>query len=162
MKTSKGKLDVSVASGDDTRVLSFGHLLRASHLDELPQLYSVLKGDMSLVGPRPYKGSHFERLPKESREIITSVKPGLTGSDSLIFIAEDEALKGLKNPEVIYLNFFLPEKAKQQIQYIQTQNNLTDLRLILKTLQVIFFSATYQKSVHYLRSLFRLTGKPDE
>mgnify|MGYP000663214081 CR=1 FL=1 len=87
-----------MASGDDARILPFGHFLRASHLDELPQLYSVVKGEMSLVGPRPYKSSHFERLPETSRRIIASVKPGLTGSDSLMFIAEDEALKGVENP----------------------------------------------------------------
>jgi len=98
MKASSNKLEASVASGDDARILPFGHFLRASHLDELPQLYSGVKGEMSLVGPRPYKSSHFERLPETSRRIIASVKPGLTGSDSLMFIAEDEALKGAEEP----------------------------------------------------------------
>tara|TARA_R110001592_G_scaffold103298_1_gene291120 strand:+ start:3231 stop:3941 length:711 start_codon:yes stop_codon:yes gene_type:complete len=154
MKANNSKFEVSVVSVDDARILSFGHFLRGSHLDELPQLYSVLKGDMSLVGPRPYKTLHFESLPQASRQIIASVKPGLTGSDSLMFIAEDEALKGLENPEAIYLKFFLPEKAKQQIQYIQTQSNRADLRLILKTFRVIFFRRSHQNSVCYLRSIY--------
>ena len=154
MKISKNESGASVASGDDQRVLSFGHFLRESHLDELPQLYSVLKGDMSLVGPRPYKASHFKRFSPDFRQIISSVKPGLTGSDSLIFIAEDQALKGLDNPEAVYLQCILPEKAKEQIKYIQTQSNLKDLRLILATLRAIFFRNTRRKSVCYLRSLF--------
>jgi len=154
MEASRSRSEASVVSGDDARVLWFGHFLRESHLDELPQLYSVLKGDMSLVGPRPYKPSHFERLSSDSRQIISSVRPGLTGSDSLIFIAEDEALKGLENPEAVYLKFFLPDKVEQQIQYIQTRSNLRDLRLILATLCAIFFRHTRRKSVRYLRSLF--------
>lgn len=161
MRASSNKLGASVASGDDTRILPFGHFLRTSHLDELPQLYSVLKGDMSLVGPRPYKSSHFERLPETSRQIIASVKPGLTGSDSLIFIAEDEALKGLESPETIYLKYFLPEKAKQQIQYIKTQSSWADLRLILKTLRTMFFKRGHQNSVKFLRRLFEDNHKRD-
>ena len=159
MKVQKDRLDASVASGDDQRILSYGHFLRSSHLDELPQLYNVLKGDMSLVGPRPYKSSHFERLPDASRRIIASVKPGLTGLDSLKFIAEDEALAGLENPEYVYLKFFLPEKAKLQIHYIQTHSIRADLLLILETLHAIFFKHAHQKSVRYLRSLFDNKGK---
>lgn len=154
MKASINKLEASVASGDDMRILPYGHFLRASHLDELPQLYSVLKGDMSLVGPRPYKLSHFERLPETSRRIIASVKPGLTGADSLVFIAEDEALKGVENPEVIYLKYFLPEKVKQQMEYIKTQSNWTDLRIIFDTFRAIFFKSTHPNSIRYLRCLF--------
>jgi lipopolysaccharide/colanic/teichoic acid biosynthesis glycosyltransferase len=158
MKVSSGKFEASVASGDDARVLPFGHFLRETHLDELPQLYSVLKGNMSLVGPRPYKSSHFESLPEDSSRIIASVKPGLTGLDSLMFIAEDEALKEVKNPEIIYLKYFLPEKAKQQLHYIKIQSNREDVRLIFATLRAMLFRHARHNSVYYLRSLFADKG----
>ena len=154
MKVSSADLAASVASGDDARILPFGHFLRKSHLDELPQLWHVLKGDMSLVGPRPYKISHFEKLSEASRRTIASVKPGLSGADALLFIAEDEALKGLENPEVVYLERFLPEKAKQQIEYIQTHSIRADLRLILQTLCALFSRRTHQNSIRYLRRLY--------
>jgi lipopolysaccharide/colanic/teichoic acid biosynthesis glycosyltransferase len=162
MRPNKGHQGASVASGDDLRILPFGHFLRNSHLDELPQLWNVLRGDMSLVGPRPYKPAHFARLPEASRHIIASIKPGLSGVDALLFIAEDEALKGLQNPEAVYLDYFLPEKAKQQIEYIQTQSLRTDLRLILQTLCALFSRRTRQNSIRYLRRLYEDKGKPKQ
>lgn len=154
MASGNGYHEASVASGDDVRILSFGHFLRNTHLDELPQLWHVLKGDMSLIGPRPYKPAHFQRLAEASRHIIASVKPGLSGADALLFIAEDEALKGLENPEAVYLDYFLPEKAKQQIEYIQTQSIRRDLRLIAQTLCALYSRRTRQNSIRYLRRLY--------
>lgn len=154
MKTAHQEQGATVASSDDTRILPYGHVLRESHLDELPQLWNVLKGDMSLIGPRPYKPSHFDRLSETSRQIITSVRPGLSGADSLTFIAEDEALRGLENPEAAYLDYILPEKVNHQIDYIENQSIRKDLLILLQTLKALVFGHTTGKSVNYLRSLF--------
>lgn len=155
MNSDQHQKGASVASSDDVRILPYGHFLRETHLDELPQLWSVLKGDMSLVGPRPYKPLHFETLPDASQQIITSVRPGLTGPDSLAFIAEDEALAGLENPEAMYLEYILPEKVALQIEYIQSQSIRKDVLIILQTLQAIVFGHTAGKSVHFIQNLFQ-------
>ncbi len=151
--------DSTVAGGDDPRILTYGHFLRRSHLDELPQLWHVLKGEMSLVGPRPYKISHFERLPETTRKIICSVKPGLTGSDALIFIAEDEALKGKNDPEALYLSYLLPAKATLQTHAIQTRNIRKDLCVLILSGYAIFSCKTKRRSITYLQSLLRSPHK---
>lgn len=143
----------TVAASDDARVHTLGHFLRRTHLDELPQLFNVLRGDMSLVGPRPYKPEHFDHLSEADRRLIVSVRPGLTGSDALLFIAEDSALCGHENPERLYLKYFLPEKARLQGLYVQSRSVGCDLRILAQTLVQLFSRTKKLRSLDYLTSL---------
>lgn len=143
----------TVAASDDTRVHALGRFLRDSHLDELPQLFNVLRGDMSLVGPRPYKPEHFHHLSEADRQLLVSVRPGLTGTDALCFIAEDSALSGHDNPERLYLTYFLPEKARLQCLYVQSCSIGLDLCILAQTLVQLFSRTKKLRSLDYLTSL---------
>lgn len=143
----------TVATSDDCRVHSFGRWLRRTHLDELPQLFNVLRGEMSLVGPRPYKPEHFDYLRDADQHCIVSVRPGLTGSDALHFIAEDAALSGQHNPEQIYLRFFLPEKARLQCLYVQSRSLGRDLSILVRTLVQLFSGRARHESIQALLRL---------
>ncbi len=122
----------------DSRVTSVGVYLRKLKLDELPQLFNVLLGDMSLVGPRPEVRKYTE-LYSQDDKIIFSVKPGITDYASIHFRNENEMLKAAKNPEQTYVNEILPIKIKLNKKYIHQNKKgiLLDLRIIFKTFWVI-------------------------
>jgi len=153
MKRPNGSGESTVATGNDPRILAFGRGLRRTHLDELPQLWNVLKGDMSLVGPRPFKPSHFSMLSEGDQALISSVRPGLTGPDALDFIAEDDALIGVTNPESVYLNAVMPEKVRRQIQYIHTRSVCMDIILIVRTLCAAFSQTSRRRSIDEVRAI---------
>lgn len=153
MKMDGDASSATVATSDDPRVHRLGRMLRNSHLDELPQLFNVLRGDMSLVGPRPYKPEHFDHLSEADRRLIVSVRPGLTGTDALRFIAEDSALSAHAEPERLYLTFFLPEKARLQGLYVQSRSVRRDLSILAQTLVQLFSGRARQRSLDYLTSL---------
>lgn len=124
----------------DPRVAGIGRFLRRSKLDELPQLINVLKGEMSLVGPRPEFMEYAERYKGKAEEIVYSIKPGMTDYASLWNIDEGELLKGAKGFEEIekrYYEKIYPEKARLQMKYIDEQSLWTDLKIIFLTLKTI-------------------------
>ena len=96
--------------GRDKRITRVGFLLRHYKLDELPQLINVFLGDMSLVGPRPEVPKYVEFYPESLREIVLSVRPGITCPSSLVFIRESQSLAKVKDPEDYYINYILPQK----------------------------------------------------
>lgn len=153
MKLDGDASSSTVAASDDPRVHALGRFLRGSHLDELPQLCNVLRGDMSLVGPRPYKPEHFDHLSDTEKRLIVSVRPGVTGTDALHFIAEDSALIGQNDPERLYLKFFLPEKARLQCLYVQSRSIGLDLRILAQTLAQWFSGRARRESIHSLHRL---------
>lgn len=120
---------------DDTRITSFGKVLRKYKIDELPQLFNVLKGEMSLVGPRPDVKKVINLLPEREKTTILSVRPGITDYASLAFSNEGELLKGSKDAHSAYLKTIWPEKVKLQKRYIAEQSLATDMIIILKTLK---------------------------
>jgi len=126
----KGSL---VTVGDDPRVTRAGHFLRKAKLDELPQLINVLKGDMSLVGPRPEVPRYVELFHRDYEEILT-VRPGITDLASLKYRDESGILAAAKDPEREYVARVLPEKIDLAKQYIREASFLFDLRLIFQTL----------------------------
>jgi len=130
-------LGAQVTKGDDPRITKIGKKLRKYKLDELPQLINVLKGDMSLVGPRPEVPKYVKVYEKEYEEIL-KVKPGITDYAALEFIDEEEILKGVKNPEKTYLEEVLPKKIKYYKTYLQDISFVTDLKLIVRTILRIF------------------------
>jgi lipopolysaccharide/colanic/teichoic acid biosynthesis glycosyltransferase len=125
-------------SADDPRLTKIGKFLRKYKLDELPQLINVLKGEMSLVGPRPEVKMYVDMLKPEEKEIILSVKPGMTDLASLWDFHEEEVLKGSKDPEKTYLEKIRPKKIQLQIEYVKNRSFLLDLKIILKTILKLF------------------------
>lgn len=124
-----GQLTVS---GRDPRITPSGHLLRKYKLDELPQLINVIKGDMSLVGPRPEVPAYVDRYTDAQRRVL-SVKPGITDAASLEFMDENELLSNAADPQQYYLDVILPKKLELQLSYLDQRSFLGDLKVIWKT-----------------------------
>jgi lipopolysaccharide/colanic/teichoic acid biosynthesis glycosyltransferase len=125
-----------ITFGQDPRITRVGRFLRHTKLDELPQLLNVVRGDMSLVGPRPELRQYVEQFRRDYEEILT-VRPGLTDPASLRFRDEAGLLAAFKNPEETYLTWVLPEKIELGKQYARTSSLIADLALIFRTLAAL-------------------------
>ncbi len=123
-------------SDDDPRLTKIGKFLRKYKLDELPQLFNVIKGEISLVGPRP-EVPEYAKLYKNEEQIIFKVKPGITDLASLWNADEGAILKGSSDPEKTYLEKIRPEKVRLQIKYVKERSFVGDLKIIFKTLKKI-------------------------
>ncbi len=123
----------AVTSDNDPRITRLGQVIRSTKLDELPQLINVLKGDMSLVGPRPEVPKYVEHWPGDLRSVILSVRPGITDPASIRFRRESEILAASDDPEKTYVEVLLPEKVALYVEYVQTRSTWGDLRLLLRT-----------------------------
>lgn len=110
----------------------FGRFLRKSKLDELPQLFNILKGDMSFVGPRPDLPGYYDLLEGENRKIL-ELKPGLTSEASIKYRNEETLLQNVPNPKHYNDEVLFPDKIKMNLDYYYKQNLLIDLKIILKT-----------------------------
>jgi len=132
MKVKIPKEDFITLKNDD-RITPFGKFLRAYKLDELPQLYNVLVGDMSLVGPRPDVSGYADYLEGEDR-IILSIKPGITGPATIKFKNEEDLLSDQKNPKKYNDEVIWPEKIKINKQYIQKWSLFNDIKCIVNTI----------------------------
>lgn len=119
--------------GDDARLTQIGKILRRHKLDELPQLINVVKGDMSLVGPRPQVQWAVDLYSEEERMLL-SVRPGITDYASLLFSNEEEILKGSVDPDQTYLELIAPEKIRLGLEYVRTSSLRVDVRLIAMSL----------------------------
>jgi lipopolysaccharide/colanic/teichoic acid biosynthesis glycosyltransferase len=124
--------------GRDPRITRAGHVLRRFKLDELPQLFNVVKGDMSLVGPRPEVARYIECYPPESRRVVLGVRPGITDPASIAFVNESEVLANAPDPERMYVESILPEKIRLYEQYVATRSFFGDVRLIVRTIRAAF------------------------
>jgi lipopolysaccharide/colanic/teichoic acid biosynthesis glycosyltransferase len=125
-----------ITVGDDPRITRAGRLLRKTKVDELPQLINVLKGDMSLVGPRPEVRKYVELFRKDYEEILR-IRPGITDLASLKYHDEAAVLKQLENPEAEYCDRILPDKISLSKEYVKKSSFIFDLGLIVKTLSKI-------------------------
>ena len=117
---------------DDPRITRIGRLLRKAKIDELPQLINVVKGEMSLVGPRPEVPKYVQLFRKDYEEILR-VHPGITDLASLKYRDEAAILAQSENPEEVYLKRVLPDKIELAKEYIRRSSFLFDLSLILRT-----------------------------
>lgn len=124
---------------NDPRILPIGRFLRKAKINELPQLLNVLIGDMSLVGPRPQARVNFEMYSEADRNIITSVKPGLTGLGSFVFSNEEQLLGRHEDPECYYENVIMPFKAKLEVWFVTNYSFRLYLMLIFMTAAKIIF-----------------------
>lgn len=118
---------------NDPRITKFGRFLRRNKLDELPQLWNVLVGDMSFVGPRPDVSGYADKLEGEDR-IVLQVRPGITGPASLAFKDEEELLAKQDDPKKYNDEVIWPEKVRINKAYIQNYSLKNDLYFILKTI----------------------------
>jgi lipopolysaccharide/colanic/teichoic acid biosynthesis glycosyltransferase len=125
--------------GADARVTRAGRVLRANRLDELPQFFDVLAGDMSLVGPRPDVPRYVERWPAALRERVLAVRPGITDPASLQFRDEAMLLAGAADPEREYMEVILPRKLAVAADYADHASLWTDLAVIGRSVGVLFF-----------------------
>ena len=122
-----------ITFGNDPRITRVGRILRKTKIDELPQLINVLKGEMSLVGPRPEIRPYVELFRQDYEEIL-KVRPGITDLASLRYRNEAEVLGQSQNPEEEYVRRILPEKIRLAKEYLQGASLAGDLALIFKTL----------------------------
>lgn len=117
---------------DDPRVTRIGRVLRATKLDELPQLLNVLRGEMSIVGPRPESPRYITHYTEAQREILKA-RPGITGLSQVIYRSEEKLLGGA-DPEQYYIDVLLPTKLAMDLTYVQQHSLLSDAKIVLLTL----------------------------
>lgn len=126
----------AITRAGDPRVTPIGRIIRRAKLDELPQLFNVVKGDMSLVGPRPEDPRYVAMYDAEQRRIL-SVRPGITSAASLQYRDEESHLTG-DDWERTYIEKIMPEKLRIDLDYLAKKSLLTDLRLIFATVGTMF------------------------
>ena len=127
------KLGDLTAAGD-SRPFTAGRVLRATKVNELPQLFNVLLGDMSLVGPRPLLANQVAAYPQEVRQVIAKLRPGVTGIGSLFFRREDQILALANDPYHFYDNVVLPTKGALEVWYFERHGLRIDILTILLTI----------------------------
>ena len=130
-------LGLPLTVGDDARITRTGRWLRRTRLDELPQLFDVLLGDMSLVGPRPEVPRWVALYPAHLRDIVLSVRPGITDPSSLEFIAEATLLARAADPEREYVEVILPRKLQAAADYAARATLWTDVKVLARTAAVL-------------------------
>lgn len=140
-----------VSRRDDPRSTRIGRLLRTSKLNELPQLLNVLKGDMSMVGPRPEVLKYVQTWPPEIKKKILSRQPGITGYATLLFREEDKLLETINDFEGVYINKILPKKLQIELSYIEHQGIGLDLRILVLT--VLSLLKLYNPPVEVINGL---------
>jgi lipopolysaccharide/colanic/teichoic acid biosynthesis glycosyltransferase len=131
-----GSQGPSVTSVDDGRVTGVGRRLRAWKVDELPQLFNVLRGDMSFIGPRPEVPGYVERYTDAEREVL-SVRPGMTGVCQLAYRHEERLLQGCADPEEVYLTHIMPAKLALDLHYIRHRTLWSDLGILFRTIRAL-------------------------
>lgn len=136
MVTDAQRLGKQLTLADDKRITRCGAVLRKYKLDELPQLINVIKGEMSLVGPRPEVPRYVAYYNQEQKKVL-SVHPGLTDEASIKYRNESELLVDAHNAEQLYIETIMPDKLRINIQYIEQASLRTDCRIILKTIRAV-------------------------
>lgn len=131
------KTGVDSTSASDSRITPVGHFVRRFKLDEITQLWNVLKGDMSLVGPRPNVQRETDLYTRVENRLL-SVKPGVTDLASIVFSDENDILKNSKDPDIDYNQLIRPWKSRLGLIYVEHQSLLLDISLILLTVVAVF------------------------
>ncbi len=138
MVVNAESMGAKVTVGDDPRITQSGNFLRKYKLDELPQLFNVLTGDMSLVGPRPEVPEYVEYWPISVRDLVLSVPPGITDFASIEFRNENELLEDVSDPVDTYVRDILPIKLRYYERYVRERSIWLDFRLVLRTIAIVF------------------------
>lgn len=154
MVTNADKTGVDSTSASDTRITPIGHFIRKYKLDELTQLWNVLCGDMSLVGPRPNVKNDTDLYTSVERELL-SVKPGITDFSSIVFSDEGEILNNKEDPDLSYNQLIRPWKSRLGLIYIENRTFFLDIKLIFFTLIAII---SKERSIQWLSSYLEYLG----
>ena len=131
-------LGPQITASEDNRITRLGKYLRKYKLDELPQLINVCFGNMSFVGPRPEVPKYFNTFPEHIKDIVKSIRPGITDRASIEFYNENEILKNAIDVEAVYINDILPIKFRYYQKYLNDRNSIGDLKIIWDTLRIVF------------------------
>ncbi len=129
MRVDAWKTGVNSTAAGDPRITRVGQLLRATKLDELPQLWNVLKGEMSLVGPRPQVPADASLYTREERRML-SVRPGMTDLASIVFSDEGQILAGADDPDLLYNQIIRPWKSRLALAYLDHASRMVDVRIL--------------------------------
>ncbi len=138
MVVNADRLGSSLTTYQDARITRIGRFLRWTKLDELPNLINVIKGEMSLIGPRPEAPIYVQSYTPAQKQVL-QVKPGMTGPSQLANRHEEEKLKARSNPEHYYITELMPKKLALDLHYVATQSLAADLGWLLKTFWVVLF-----------------------
>jgi lipopolysaccharide/colanic/teichoic acid biosynthesis glycosyltransferase len=126
-----------VTADGDTRITRVGRLLRKSKLDELPELFNVLRGDLSLVGPRPEVAKFVAHYPADERRFLQRFRPGITDPATIRFRNEEDILARAPDPDRAYLEEVLPQKLRMYREYLEGASFLSDLGVLSATVKVV-------------------------
>lgn len=141
MVSNAEKLGGSSTADDDPRITQIGKMLRKYKIDELPQLFNVFLGQMSLVGPRPEVKKFVDMYTSRERAIL-SVRPGITDWASIWNSDEGSILAGAEDPDKAYMELIRPEKIRLQLKYVENASFVTDLKILLQTVAKLLKQGT--------------------
>lgn len=136
MRIGADKDGLLTIGGRDSRLTRSGYYIRKYKLDEFPQLINVLKGDMSLVGPRPEVRKYVEMYTLEQMHVL-DVRPGITDAASIKYRNENEMLENAENPDDYYINVIMQDKLRINLEYVKNHSFLYDIKLIFSTFWAI-------------------------
>ena len=139
MVVNADTLGGSLTTYQDTRVTRIGRFLRSTKLDELPNLINVIKGEMSLIGPRPEAPDYIKYYTEIQKQVL-QVKPGITGPSQLANRDEEAQLKGHHDVEQYYITELMPKKLALDLHYVATQSIAADIGWLLKTFWIVIFA----------------------
>jgi len=138
MVVNADSLGASLTAYEDSRITRVGRFLRRTKLDEIPQLFNVIKGDMSIIGPRPEAPVYVQYYTEDQKRVL-QVRPGVSGPAQIANRGEEEKLKGQADPEQHYITELMPRKLEVDLHYIETQSVSSDILWLVKTPSVILF-----------------------
>ncbi|MBX7042401.1 MAG: sugar transferase [Ignavibacteria bacterium] len=136
MYTGSDRKGLLTVGDRDPRITGVGAILRKYKLDELPQLFNVIKGDMSIVGPRPEVRKYVELYDEDQRKVL-EVRPGITDLASIKYRNENEILSGKPDPEDHYIRHIMPDKIRINLEYINDRSILKDIKVMVRTVAAI-------------------------
>ena len=136
MCTGADKGSLITVGGNDTRITKVGRFLRKFKIDEFPQFLNILKGEMSIVGPRPEVRKYVDMYTPEQMRVL-SVRPGLTDYASIRYVNENDLLATAPDPEKTYIEEIMPDKLNLNLKYIDEQSIWVDLKIMMQTLVAI-------------------------
>ncbi len=127
---------------EDPRVLPFGKFLRKTKINELPQLWNIFIGDMSVVGPRPMVLNTYAHYPEEARQKLNTIRPGLTGIGSIVFRDEESYLANLDEPMEFYRDHIIPFKSDLELWFVENNTLWLYIKIIFVTAWVVVFPSS--------------------
>ena len=133
MRVNSDRQGLLTIGGRDGRITKAGVFIRKYKLDELPQLFNVLRGNMSFVGPRPEVRKYVELYTEEQKKVLT-VRPGITSLSSIKYRNENEILSRSDNPEQYYIDVIMQDKLAIELDYLEQRSLLTDIKVIFQTI----------------------------